>query len=171
MTTEEFITVGQLGRPRGTGGEIYVTPLTDFPERFEKMTEIYISGGDNWTKMKIISSQMISDRPVLRLENIESPEDAARLTNKYLAVPKSEIIKPPQDSFYIFELIGADVFDEETKRRVGTIHDVEKFPANDVYVIKTADGRKLSLAAVRRYVKNVDIQNKRVVIDSAGLIE
>ncbi len=171
VTTEEFITVGQLGRPRGTDGEIYVTPLTDFPERFGNMTEIYISSGDSWNKMRIRSSKMVSGRPVLRFENINSPEDAARLTNRYLSVPKNEIITPPKDSFFIFDVVGCEAFDTESKKRIGEIVDVEEYPASDCYIIKTDDGKRYIIAAVKKFVKKVAIEEKRVEIDSSGLIE
>jgi len=171
VTTEEFITVGQLGRPRGTAGEIYVTPLTDFPERFLNMQEIFVSSGESWSKMRIESSKIASGRPVLKFSGISNPEEASRLTSRYLAVPKSEIVKPPENSFYIFDLVGCEVYDRETDRRVGVILDVEEYPANDVYVIKTDEGKILNLAAVRQFVKSVDIENKKVVNDSSGLIE
>lgn len=171
MATEEFITVGQLGRPRGTEGEIYVTPLTDFPERFEKMTEIYISSGDSWSKMKLVSVKIKSGRPALKFENINSPEKAAQLTNRYLAVPKDEITKPPKDSYYIFDVLGCEVFDSDTKNKIGEIVDVEEYPANDCYVIKAHDGKRYTVAAVQRFVNMVDVKEKRIEIDPAGLIE
>lgn len=171
VTKEKFITIGQLGRPRGTDGGIYVTPLTDFPARFENMNEIYVSSGESWSKMKITSSTAVSGRPVLKFANVDSPEDAARLTNRYLAVPRNEVVKLPENSFYIFDLVGCAVYDEVTDRKIGTILDVEEYPANDVYVVKTDDGQKLNLAAVKKYVRSVDIDKKKVVIDSSGLIE
>lgn len=163
--------MGQLGRPRGTGGEIYVTPLTDFPQRFENMKEIYVSSGDSFSKMKIEASAFISGRPVLKFAGINTPEDASRLTNRYLAVLRNEVVKPPENSFYIFDLVGSEVFDETTGQKVGTISDVEEYPANDVYVIANGEGKKLYLAAVKQFVKSVDIESKKVVIDSSGLIE
>ncbi|MGH8015361.1 MAG: ribosome maturation factor RimM, partial [Candidatus Zixiibacteriota bacterium] len=171
VPTEEFITVGQLARPRGTEGEMYVTPLTDFPGRFENMTEIFVSAGDSWQKMKILSSKMISGRPVIRLENVKSPEEAARFTKRYLAVPKSQIMTPPANSYYIFDLVGCEVFDEKSNRKIGAILEVEEYPANDVYVIKTDDNKRLTLAAVKAFVKKVDVENRKIVIDSTGLME
>lgn len=163
--------MGQLGRPRGTVGEIYVTPLTDFPQRFENMKEIYVSSGDSFSKMKIETSTFISGRPVLKFTGINTPEDASRLTNRYLAVLRNEVVKPPENSFYIFDLVGSEVFDEKSGQKVGTISDVEEYPANDVYVIANSEGKKSYLAAVKQFVKSVDIENKKVVIDSSGLIE
>lgn len=171
MSEEEMITVGQLGRPRGVNGEIYVTPLTDFPERFEKVDEIFVSEGGSWNKMKVVSSRFVSGRPVLLFENCQNPEDAARLTNHYLGVPKSQAIQPPKDSFYVFDLVGCEVYDEKENDKLGTIIDVEEYPANDAYIIRTADGKRASVAAVKKFVKSVDVKNRKVTIDPSGLIE
>jgi 16S rRNA processing protein RimM len=135
------------------------------------MTEIFVSSGDTWTKMKVLESKMVSGRPVIRLEKVNSPEDAARFTNRYLAVTKDELIRPPKDNYYIFDLVGCSVYDEKTNDRIGQIIEVEEYPANDAYVIKTEDGHRLTLAAVKRFVKSVEIENKKIVIDSTGLIK
>jgi 16S rRNA processing protein RimM len=171
VSIEEIITVGQLGRPRGVNGEIYVTPMTDFPERFENVKEIFVSQGGEWNKMKVVSSKFVSGRPVLQFENFCSSEDAARLTNRYLGVPKSQVITPPPDSFYVFDLVGCEVYDDMENKKVGVIIDVEKFPANDAYVIRTIEGKRVSIAAVKKFVKQVDITGKKVTIDVTGLIE
>ncbi|MEE8150006.1 MAG: ribosome maturation factor RimM, partial [candidate division Zixibacteria bacterium] len=109
---EEFVTVGRLGRPWGVKGEIFVTPLTDFPERFVNIEEIFVSSKNDWEKKKVVSSKFISGRPVLLFENINSPEQASRLTNRYLAIPKNMVRQLPEGSNYIYDLIDCQVIDE-----------------------------------------------------------
>lgn len=168
---EEFVTVGRLGRPWGVKGEIFVTPLTDFPERFDNIEEIFVSSKNDWEKKKVVSSKFISGRPVLLFENINSPEQASRLTNRYLAIPKNMVRQLPEGSNYIYDLIGCQVIDEKTGEAIGKITEVELFPANDVYVIKTNDGKIKSLPVIERYVKKVDADSKKVFVDPSGLIE
>lgn len=168
---EEFVTVGRLGRPWGVKGEIFVTPLTDFPERFDNIEEIFVSSKNDWEKKKIVSSKFISGRPVLLFENINSPEQASRLTNRYLAIPKNMVRQLPEGSNYIYDLIGCQVIDEKTGEAIGKITEVELFPANDVYVIETNDGKIKSLPVIERYVKKVDADSKKVFVDPSGLIE
>ena len=168
---EEFVTVGRLGRPRGLNGEILVTPLTDFPERFENIEEIFVSSKNNWEKKKVVSSKFISGRPVLLFENINSPEQASRLTNRYLAIPKNMVRQLPEGSNYIYDLIGCQVIDEKTGETIGKITEVELFPANDVYIIETYDGKIKSLPVIERYVKNVNASSKKVYVDPSGMIE
>lgn len=168
---EEFVTVGRLGRPWGVKGEIFVTPLTDFPERFDNIEEIFVSSKNDWEKKKVVSSKFISGRPVLLFENINSPEQASRLTNRYLAIPKNMVRQLPEGSNYIYDLIGCQVIDEKTGEAIGKITEVELFPANDVYMIETNDGKIKSLPVIERYVKKVDADSKKVFVDPSGLIE
>ena len=165
------MTVGRLGRPRGLSGEIFVTPLTDFPERFVNIEEIFVSSKNDWEKKKVVSSKFVSGRPVLLFENINSPEQAARLTNRYLAVPKSMVMELPEGSNYIYDLIGCEVINEKTGEAIGRITEVELFPANDVYTIETNNGNIKSLPAIDRYVKKVDTDSRKVFVDPSGMIE
>lgn len=171
MQEDEFVVVGLIGRTRGIHGEIYVIPDTDFPDRFVGLSEIYINNRGSWEKIKLESSSMISGRPVVRFKNITTPEDAARYTNRRLAVLESEMVVLPEGSHYIYDLIGCSVVEENTDKLLGTIENVEKYPANDVYVIKMPDGKKVLFPAIKHFVKRIDIAERRIIVDPAGFPE
>lgn len=169
-TSQENITVGKLGRPRGLDGEIYVSLDTDFPDRFENLKEILVSTRTGWETLKIDSVRTVSGRPVLKFADIETPEQAARLTNRILAVTKSDLVIPPSGSYYIFDLVGCRVYDSKSGDDIGEIVDVEQYPANDVFVIDTKD-RQVRVPAVKVYVKEVNVKEKRVLVDISALID
>jgi 16S rRNA processing protein RimM len=98
VTTEGPVVVGKLGRARGLHGDMFITPLTDFPERFAELEEILLQGPDGWESFRIARNDFISGRPVIRFEGIHTPEDASRLTNRILAVPREEIFGLPEGS-------------------------------------------------------------------------
>ena len=97
-----------------------------------------------------------------------SPEDVARLTNCEVAVPRSELIDLPEGSHYIFELVGCELIEEGTEKSLGKIVAVEQYPANDAYVVKTPDGQQVLFPAVRQFVKEIDTEAGRIVVDPAG---
>ncbi len=167
MSTE-YITVGKLGRTRGLSGEIYITPSTDFPERFLGLKEIFVRSGNQWEKQKIVSTRLIAGRPVIKFKNINNPEEAARMTNRSLAVLKEEVVDLPKGSFYIFDLVGSEVFDHKSNQKIGKIVEVKQYPANDVYEILTPDDKKIYCPAVKQFVTEIDVEKKKVVIDQAG---
>jgi len=171
VSSEEYIIVGKLGRPRGLSGDIYVIPDTDFPQRFVGLKKIYVKNRDRWEKRSLVSSRMVSGRPVLHFENVTTPEEAARLTNRDLAVLKGHTVTLPQDTYYIFDLVDCEVWEEKTNHYIGQLIDVERYPANDVYVIESASGKVLRCPVVKQYVKKIDIKGQKITIDTTGLLE
>ncbi|MDF1545662.1 MAG: ribosome maturation factor RimM [bacterium] len=171
MSSNDLITVGRLGRPRGTNGEMFITPVTDFPDRFVGLKQILVRQKDGWQMMEIELARIVSGRPAIKFVNVSTPEDAARLTNRELAVKRSETVELPDDMFYHFDLIGCKVYDTSDGEEIGEIVDVESYPANDVYLIKMDADKLVRLPAVREFVKSVNVKNLRVEIDQAGLIE
>jgi 16S rRNA processing protein RimM len=168
---EIFVTVGRLGRARGVKGEVYIIPMTDFPERFLSMSQIHLKNRDQWETVRLQSARLVSGRPVIKLEGIETPEEASRLTNREVGVPKDAVIELPEGSFWIYDLIGCEVLEEDTGSHVGEIVNVETYPANDVYTIKTSEGKEVLIAAVAQFVKSVDITSRKITIDRAGIVE
>lgn len=169
--SDNFVTVGRLGRTRGVSGEIYIIPETDFPDRFLGMNEIFVQHKDGWKETRLESSRLVSGRPVVKLEGIDTPEDAARLTNREVGVREEEIVKLPEGSFWIHDLIGCEVIEENSEARLGEITGVERYPANDVYLVRTEDGKEVMIAAVGQFIKKVDTDARKVTIDRAGIIE
>jgi 16S rRNA processing protein RimM len=172
VTSEtQFVTVGKLGRARGVHGELWVTPATDFPDRFLGLKEIYIDNRGVWEKIRIVSSRMISGRPVVALADVTSREQASRLTNRELALPREQLVKLPEDRHYIFEVVGCQAYAAGSNEPLGEIVDVAQYPANDVYVIRKADGGELVCPAIKQFVVSIDTEQKRVTLVADGLLD
>ena len=168
---EQYITVGKLGKTRGIGGGLYVTPFTDFPDRFLELTEILVRDRDTWETKRIEKAWLVSGRPVLKFAGVNSREEAARLTNRELAVRRDQTVPLPDGSFYVFDLIGCSVYAPTGDEPIGEIVDVYQYPANDAYLVALKDGRQAMLAAIERYVKMIDVEAKKIVIDPTGLVD
>ena len=171
MASENLIVVGKLGRSRGLHGDIYVTPETDFPERFNGLKEIYVQNRDGWKKMPLERTDFISGRPVLKFEGIDNPEEIARLTNRLLAVPRDRLVELPEDTFYIFDLIGCNVFQEGSEELIGEIVNVEQYPGNDVYVVRTTNDREILFPATKECIRSIDTDNRKIIVNGPGLLD
>lgn len=169
--TTEYITVGRLGKTRGVHGDIYVVPLTDFPDRFLDLEELWIDKRGTWEKLRLESSRMISGRPVIKFARIDTPEQASLLTNRHVAVTREHLVELPEDSYYIFDLVGCRVCEMETEKLLGEVVDVRQYPANDAYLIRRPDDSEVLFPAIRQFVKVIDVAAKKIVVDSAGLFD
>lgn len=166
----EYVRVGWIGKTRGVSGDLWVTPDTDFPERFRDLKEIFVRDRDRYELLAISEADIISGRPVLHFEGVDSLEDARRMTNRELAVPRDQVMALPEGSHYIFELIGCSVYDE-TGTLIGELNNVESYPANDMYVIRTPDGKYRHAPVAKPFVREIDTAGKRIIIDRSGLFE
>ncbi len=120
--------------------------------------------------MKIESSRLVTGKPILKFAGVDTPEAASKLTNRHLAVKSDQLVKLPEDTYYVFDLIGCEVFDE-TGARIGKVTDVQQYPANDAYVIRTENNEEVLFPAVLEYVKEIDAENRKIVVRNAGLFE
>ena len=74
-----------------------------------------------------------------------------------------------KDEYYICDIIGAEVV-EEDGNTVGTLKEVLQTGANDVYVVATKEGDEILLPVIPDCVKDLDVEKKVVTVHiMAGL--
>jgi 16S rRNA processing protein RimM len=99
---------------------------------------------------------------VVAIAGCQTPEAAADLTGRLLAVPEAEALPPPEGHFYPWQLEGCRVVTEDG-RDVGRVLRVEPAPAQDLWVVGDEAHEHL-VPAVPEIVLDVDIKARRVVI-------
>lgn len=166
-----FILVGQLGRTRGVHGWLWITPETDFPDRFGDLERILVSEHDSWRELEIEAAKVIGGRPAIKFVGINNREDAARLTNRKLGVTTEQLVPLPADTHYVFDLVGCEVRDAENDVRLGELVDVIRYPANDVYLIRTDCGKEILFPAVNDFVRKIDVAARIVLVVNGGMFD
>ena len=80
-------------------------------------------------------------------------------------VPASTLPQLPEGEYYHFMLVGLDCYDQEGNL-LGQVIEVLDRPANDVLVVEAADGGPEYLVPmVKSYVVDIDLENRRVVVE------
>ena len=164
MSSERLVAIGEIVRPHGLRGEVRVTPLTDRPERFETLREcvLWDIADDRREPCRVRAARRQGAAVVVAIAGCETPEAAAALTGRLLAVPEAEALPPPEGHFYPWQLEGCRVLTEDG-REIGRVLRVETAPAQDLWVI--GDGTREHLVpAVPEIVRDVDLHGRRVVI-------
>jgi 16S rRNA processing protein RimM len=156
---DNWRTVGFVSKPHGREGEVCVYSLTDFPERFARGAQLSLALPD----MPRITLRVAESRPfkggyLIRFAEITSMEAAERLRGGYLQVPIDDRMPLPEDTYYIDDLIGLDVF-TDTGKYLGQIEEVILNPANDIYRVG-----EILIPAVSEFVRDIDLVARRVTI-------
>jgi 16S rRNA processing protein RimM len=154
---EELLAVGKIVNTHGLKGEVKVISLSDDDTRFKKLKDVYIDG----KKEKIIGCKLQPGRVVLKIEGVETIEEAQKLKNKLIEVTRENAIKLPNDTYFVADLIGCTIYDED-KNDLGKIFDVLFTGSNDVYWVK---GKKeLLIPVLKDIVLDINIETKSVTI-------
>jgi 16S rRNA processing protein RimM len=148
LPTDEFVTVGRVGRPHGLGGAFVVERPSEDAERFAKGAVLHVDG----EPARVTESKRGGGgRVVIRLDR-KVERGAA------LQVAKADL-PDPGDGYYVFQLVGLEVV-EEGGRTLGRVRDVASYPANDV--LELEDGQALPMVA--ECVREVDLEGGRIVV-------
>ena len=170
--TDGLVAIGEIARAHGLRGEVRVTPLTDHPERFERVTEcvLWDATRDERETCRITTARRHGDALLVTFAGCRSPEEAQALVGRLIAIPRSHALPPPEGSFYPWQLQGARVTAEDG-RLVGHVTGIEQSGSQDLWIVAGEDREHL-IPAVPEIVIDVDVAAGRVVIRPPdGLLE
>jgi len=166
VTENEFITIGRVLGHWGIKGKIRVSPMTDFPERFNTGETIYIDGKP-WV---IENTEWHKGNALVKLTGIESIEDAVEFTGKYVEISSAQVRPLPAGQYYHYQITDLNVVTTDG-REIGVATDVLTASANDIYVVKGKDGEVL-IPATEDIIKSIDLPKKVMIIEAMpGLLE
>ncbi len=168
---EDLFQVGIITSTHGVKGEVKVYPTTDDVRRFKKLKDIIIDTGKEHIALELESVKFFKQMVILKFKGIDTLNDVEKYRQKSLYVTRANAVRLRKDEYFIADLIGLKVVDEENKE-LGTLEDVMLTGANDVYVIKMVNGKELLLPAIKQCILNVDMENRCMQVHVLeGLIE
>lgn len=151
MTKNELIETGKIINTHGIHGAVKIDAWSDDSEIFAT-TKRFVIDGVEYTK----ESAMTGGRfPIVKLKGIDSPEEAAKYKEKTIYVYRSDI-KVPEGKILICDMIGLDVIDMNTGKKLGVLKDVLNYSPNKIYSITTTGGKEVLLPEVKEFVKKID---------------
>ncbi len=160
---EEKFQVGIVTSPHGVRGEVKVYPTTDDPRRFRRLKEVTGDNGKQEWNLKIEAIKFFKNMVILKFQGIDSMDEAHKLRNASLFVPRKDAVRLSRDEYFVADLIGMQVVDEEEKN-IGILEDVMETGANDVYIIRMEDGKELLLPAIKQCILHVDLAAGRMQV-------
>ena len=157
--SNERIIIGRVGAAHGIHGDLRVIPLTDFPERFPALREVMV--GDELLHIESVKPQ--GKNFLMRFREYAVREDAQKLTGRLLTVARAEAAPLDAGEYYVFDIVGLTVCDEEDNE-LGTVEDVLRTGSNDVYAVRSEDGREILIPALRKVVRAIDVADGRMTV-------
>ncbi len=170
ILSQEFIVIGKVVSTQGNKGEVNVLPLTDSIDRFKNLSTVFLRNKNSQTVLSIEKIRIKKDMVILKLKDIENIEEAKTIVGSFLEVERKNAVKLPKDTYFIFEIIGLEVYTENNVF-LGKVENVISTGSNDIYIVKDKNEKELFIPAIREVVKNINLEKKRITINIVdGLI-
>jgi 16S rRNA processing protein RimM len=162
--SDELLTIGQVTAPWGNKGEVKLFPLTDFPERFSDLAQVFWSKEGQQRELTIEKIRKHKDLFLVKFVSIDSTNEAEGLRQGYLRIPKEQRWPLPEGHYYLYEIIGLTVVTHEGER-IGVVGDVLRTGSNDIYVVqREGNAQDLLLPALKTVVLHIDTQAKTMTV-------
>jgi 16S rRNA processing protein RimM len=170
--SDDLIIVARAVRTRGLKGELIADVLTDFPERFEKLSELSGVGprGER-AQLKLENYWFQNDRMVLKFAGYDTVESAKALVGYKFGLPEVERVELPADEFYDWELEGCSV-ESILGLNLGKVREVLRTGGVELLVVENEERREVFIPMAASIVIEIDILQKKIVIDPPeGLLD
>lgn len=163
--------VAQIRKIFGVRGEMKIESYARSAEEFEQLDGLFMGTNEqDAVPCTIESVKMRGSEIYLKLRGVDDKTAADPLRGLYLMVEESRKKKLAEDKFYIDDLIGCSVKDEQG-RLYGTITAIEEYPAHQIYTVRTKRG-PVMLPAVREFILRIEMEKRTVIIrPPAGLFD
>ncbi len=163
----EKIKIGQVVNVVGLKGELKVYHYSDYKERFEELTKIYLEN----TLYDISEVRYMKEMVILKLRGIDDRTEAEKHKGEDIFIDKADVRVLPEDTYYIFDLIGLKAVDENGEA-IGTVCDVIQNSAQDLYEIETENKSKFLIPAVEEFILKIDMNSRTMTVKLIeGLME
>ncbi len=160
---ETKLQVGVISSTHGVRGEVKVFPTTDDVKRFKRLKEVILDTGKEELTLEIEGVKFFKQFVILKFKGFDNINDIEKYKGKSLLVTRANAVRLRRDEYFIADLQGLTVVDEEDKV-LGTLRDVMETGANDVYIIDMTDGREVLVPAIKECILNVDMEAGKMMI-------
>lgn len=160
---ETMLRVGVISSTHGVRGEVKVYPTTDDPERFLDLEEVILDTGRERLPLKIENVKFFKNMVILKFKGYDNINDIEKYKGRDLYITRDQAVELEEDEYFIADLIGMSVVAEDGTV-LGTLADVMPTGANDVYVVRTENGKELLIPAIKECILNVDVEEQAMRI-------
>ncbi len=151
---KRYLEIGKIVAVQGLKGEVRVEPWCDSQEFLCEFDTLYFDKGE--TPVDIERSHPHKNIVLVKIKGVDTVEQAQMLRNKILYMDREDV-ELEDGCYFVQDLIGLEVIDNDSGRNYGKLCEVSFTGANDVYHIKDTDGRIRLIPAIPDVVIETDI--------------
>ncbi len=161
--TLDWVVLGRFGRVHGIKGFIRVHSFTEPPEGILGYTVWHAFIANQWQLIKLVRTELTNKALLVQVEGYDEREQIAQLTNKEIAIERSQLPSLKPGEYYWHELIGMQVVNQENNI-LGNVGEILPTGANDVLVV-SGDKRYLIPYLPQQTIVSINSNLRLITVD------
>lgn len=175
--TDDMLRVGVVASTHGVHGEVKVFPTTDDVKRFSRLKKVYAdyaskgmtgTGKHEAIELEVVGVKYFKQFAIVKFKGMDNMNDVEKYKGMDLYVSREDAIPLEEGEYYIADLIGLTVLNEDKNdEEIGILKDVLQTGANDVYIVNTNKNygsKELLIPVINECVKDIDIENQLIKV-------
>lgn len=162
--SDNLLRVGVISNTHGIRGEVKVFPTTDDPNRYKKLKKVILQTRREQIELEIQSVKFFKQFVIVKFKDIDNINDIEQYKGLELYVTRENAVKLAPNENFICDLVGCSVIEDKDNKVIGVLEDVLLTGANDVYIVKTDDGKEILLPVIKDCILDVDVDKKEIKV-------
>jgi 16S rRNA processing protein RimM len=153
---DELIEIGKVSGAAGIKGEIKLYHYSGERERLVGVRELFFKSDGGMESYPVESIRYAGNgrTPIVKSPKISDRSAAEAMIGRQVFLRPEDLAPLDADSFYVKELVGAEVYDEGGAL-IGTVKEIVDNPAHDIIIVEH-DGGSFMLPLVDVFVRSVE---------------
>ncbi|MEE9395946.1 MAG: ribosome maturation factor RimM [Methylococcales bacterium] len=164
MNQSGLVDVGKVSAPYGIKGWLRMMSYTE-PRKNILNYSPWLLGKKNgdYSEWQVEDARLHGKGLIVKFENIENPESAAKLSGLIVAVVRDQLPEAAEGEYFWIDLIGLAVI-TITGFNLGEVDYLIETGANDVLIVK-GERERLIPFVQGDVIKNIDLKSRVITVD------
>lgn len=164
MNQSGLVDVGKVSAPYGIKGWLRMMSYTEPRENILNYSP-WLLGKKNgdYSEWQVEDARLHGKGLIVKFENIENPESAAKLSGLIVAVVRDQLPEAAEGEYFWIDLIGLAVI-TITGFNLGEVDYLIETGANDVLIVK-GERERLIPFVQGDVIKNIDLKSRVITVD------
>lgn len=168
---EDLLRIGVVTTTHGIRGEVKVFPTTDDVNRFKTCDEVILVTKEGNLALHVEGVKFFKNIVILKFREFSNINEVEGLRKCDIMVTREHALPLKEGQYYLCDVVGAEVVEEDGSH-IGTVTEVIETGANNVFVIRTEEGKEVLFPVIPDCIKEVDTERGLVTAHiMKGLME
>jgi 16S rRNA processing protein RimM len=170
----KLLAVGKVAKPHGFRGDLIVSGSGGTDCSLSYLTEVFVGkSAENAVAFKIQTAAWMPKGWKLKLTGFESDETVKAHRNELVFVDRALLKNTENNEYYIADLEGAEVLDQDSGKCIGHLVGVESTGSPLTGDRWWVEGNELEIAipATKRFICKVDSNGRKIWVTNIGELQ